>query len=248
MKRKRSLQVVLTREEKASVDMSIRLRELRFKPIIFPTVQFTRVYSDYTGPQNFSQAGWIVFSTSRAVQYFFKRFKQKIDSGVKLCVIGESTRSELNKLNYNETLFLPNALSSTLASGFENIEPCKIVFTCAKSNSSQLTNILGPKGFEVKELPLYTTEIPAEIDETKFEIIKNGYYDVITFASVSAIKHLMMILQGKVSIFKGKTAIVLSPEQKKFLVGSSFDNIICAKKPNEEGIIESLVEYRESLR
>ena len=246
-KRKKSLQVVLTREERASVDMSVKLRDLGFKPIIFPTIQFARVYADYTGAQNFSDYDWLIFPTKRAVQYFFKRFRQKIDSSVKICACGAGAQEELRKNNYTEHKFSEKNSPGAIVKGFEGVPPGKVVYLYAKSSTGQIASLLSPGGFIVRELPLYTTEPPAEVDEMKLEIIKKGYYDIITFASSSAVKHLMMILKGKVGSFKGKTAIVVGAETKKLLVGSAFEKVIVGSPSNEKGLVDALVDYRKSM-
>lgn len=246
-KKRRSIQVVLTREEKASVELSTKLRELLFKPIIFPTIQFTRVYPDYTGPQNFSDVGWIIFPTTRAVQYFFKRFRQKLDPTVKLCAISPAVQKEIEKNDYKVDVLTESNSVKSIEQSLANEKACKIIYPCAKSGRGKLLPLLGPRGFNVVELPLYDTEPPAEIDDSKLEMIKKGYYDVLTFASGSAVRHLMIILKGKVGVFKGKTAVVIGKEAESLLRGSTFSKVIRAKKNNADGLLEALVEYRKSL-
>ena len=243
--------VLVTRPKELVSRLSESLKVKGAEVLEIPAIKIEKIKENDTvkkAIKNIKEYDWIVFTSPSGVKIFFKELvEEKADirilSNIKIAVIGEGTKRELNERGMFPDL-MPEVYDGE-ALGRELAEVCKdgekiLIPRADIGNKKLVEEILSKKQVTINDVPTYSTlyEKSIIIDEKKeFE---NGNIDYAIFTSASTVK-------GFVEITKG--------------LDYSLVNAICiGKQTNEEAMkhgmktfvskkatIESLIELTEEL-
>lgn len=144
---------------------------------------------------------WAVFTSANGVKFFFDYLKEnRTDirslAGLKFAVIGEGTAKALEERGIMYE-YLPTAFSSKDMA--EQMIPHltkedKVLLLRAKEASPELTNALADAGIAYNAVSLYHTVYDERKADELARIVK--FVDYITFASSSAVKAFMKMMDG----------------------------------------------------
>jgi len=144
---------------------------------------------DKTLEQSLSSFGWIVFTSTNGVRFFFQRlYAVKKDvraiASAKIAAIGKTTSDSLKEFGITADIVPKNESSAGLLEEFAklNIQDTKVLLPQSEIASDELSDGLLKMQAEIKRMPVYKT---VEIDPGEIDF---DYIDQILFTSSSTVK------------------------------------------------------------
>jgi uroporphyrinogen III methyltransferase/synthase len=151
--------------------------------------------------RNAGSFDWIIFASANAVDYFMRGLLSNGDvrdlHGVKLCTVGPSTASRLQRYGIRVDLtpaeFRADSLAATLkASG--SLEGQRILIPRANIARDRLAEELRDAGAEVVDVVAYRT-VPGGTERSGeydvYRMLLDRQIDAVTFASASAVRNFV---------------------------------------------------------
>ncbi len=143
---------------------------------------------------------WVIFSSTNAVRFFFKRlFKSGRDlralGRCALAAVGSSTAQALKDMNLKPDLVPDDFRAEGLLDAFERtgVAGRRILIPRAKKAREILPDGLKKMGAQVHVVPAYETKMP-EVSPDALESLEEDIPDVVTFTSSSTVKNLFRLL------------------------------------------------------
>ena len=153
--------------------------------------------------RNAGSFDWIVFASANAVDYFMRRLLAIGDvrdlHGVRLCTVGPSTASRLQRYGIRVDLtpaeFRADALTHALKES-GSLKGRRILMPRADIARDRLAEELREGGAEVVDVVAYRT-IPGSADPGEYDVYRmllDHEIDAVTFASASAVRNFVAML------------------------------------------------------
>ncbi len=143
---------------------------------------------------------WIIFSSTNAVEFFFKRLFQmgrdiRFMGRNAIAAVGSATSQALERLGIKPNLVPEDFRQEGLLDAFKRIgvRGRRILIPRAKKARELLPNGLRALGANVEVVVTYETRLPELTEELKESIGKEPI-DVVTFTSSSTVKNLFKLL------------------------------------------------------
>ena len=200
------MKVVVTRPRQRSRQLVEKLRQLGAEVFEIPTIVTTPISDNRLLQEKLQQISmyqWLVFTSPTGVDIFFEecyqsRFDIRQLSCVKIAVIGEGTRKQLEKKGLQAQLMPPvyqaGALGRVLA---DRLNPGDhILIPRAKEGSRELLQELDRKNnVVVDDVPTYETTYPGIAETIRTEIAGEGQC-ITVFTSASTVKGYIRSMEG----------------------------------------------------
>ncbi|WP_025209039.1 uroporphyrinogen-III synthase [Hippea sp. KM1] len=166
---------------------------------------------------------WVVFTSKRAVEFFFKRINPRCLCNKNIAAIGEKTALALKEKGFQLDYVPEEFYSSSLIEFLKDKEDVLII-TALKYNKAydELEN--------VKVLPVYENFIPDEIEYFKPE----GEFDFGLFSSPSAFWHIKEAFGSYDFAKRIKRIIAIGKTTKSYIESCGFEAEIPAKATIDE--------------
>jgi len=198
--------IVVTRSREQAGELIDMLEERGAEAIPADAIRITEPEDPAPLDEACRNAGsfdWIVFASANAVDYFMRRLLDIGDvrdlHGVRLCTVGPSTASRLQRYGIRVDLmpaeFRADALTDALkASG--SLKGQRILMPRADIARDRLAEELREAGAEVVDVVAYRT-IPGSADRGDYDVYRmllDHQIDAVTFASASAVRNFVAML------------------------------------------------------
>ena len=139
-------------------------------------------------------AQWVVFTSENGVNAFFEglrthKIDQRLLAHLKFAVVGPATAQALLKAGYQADLQPTPHQGQALAQALltQGAAQNTLILARAAQSEPQLSEILNQSGAKVLEYPIYHTHFETTIQELVPELVAEGEFDWIPFASSSAV-------------------------------------------------------------
>lgn len=206
------LRVVVTRPEAGAGELAALLVAEGAAPLLCPTIRIAPPAdsSDLDAALNRLAGepasaggggpGWIVFASANAVAPFVARLtalghrpEDLIGSGIG--AVGPKTAAALAAHGLRVDLLPPDSTARALASAMGDVAGQRILLPQADIARPEIAQALRALGAEVDAVVTYRT-VPAEPDAAVLAELQRGF-DVVTFASGSAVRGFMRLLEER---------------------------------------------------
>lgn len=193
---------------------------------------------------------WLVFTSSNGVRYFFENLKKiqgnhDLPKSLRLAVIGKKTEQDLNSFGYKAAFINPGSTSEDFTLSFiskiknEDKKP-QILLALGSSAREFLQEQL--EEFAIcTRLNLYETKSPGTIDKNTLQIILQDEYEMLLFASPSAIRNFVK-LAGGIQPEKIRAACI-GKTTAKAAIENNVSPVVVAKSSTVAGLFESVLAY-----
>jgi uroporphyrinogen III methyltransferase / synthase len=196
--------IVVTRSREQATELIDMLEERGAEAIPAHAIRITAPEDSAPLENACRNAGsfdWIIFASANAVDYFMRGLLSSGDvrdlHGVKLCTVGPSTASRLQRYGIRVDLtpaeFRADSLADTLkASG--SLKGQRILIPRANIARDRLAEELREAGAEVVDVVAYRT-VPGGTDRSGeydvYRMLLDRQIDAVTFASASAVRNFV---------------------------------------------------------
>src|SRR6185503_13692658 len=202
--------VLVTRARPQAEEMTVLLEGLGATVIHVPTIEF--VPPDDLAPldnaiNNLDQYGWIIFTSSNAVDFFLRRLRENRSEGVavlgtrSICAIGTATARALEEAGIRANVVAQESTSEGVLReliehiGGENIvRDLSILIPRAKVARDVLPSRLRDLGAHVEVVETYQTVLPQVTPASLKKLFEETRIDVITFTSSSTVSNLATLV------------------------------------------------------
>lgn len=191
------LRVVVTRAAHQAEDLAAPLRSYGANIITLPLVGIVPPLHPEPlkrAASNANSYDWIVFSSANAVTAFRTALDGSPGSVVaRIAAIGPATRETAEQAGFHVDLIPESYIAESLAEAFnqESLGGCRILIPSAAVARDVVPVALRQRGALVNVVEAYRNILPPESAARAPEIFRPPYPDWITFASSSAVDHLV---------------------------------------------------------
>ena len=205
--------------------------------------------------RNAGSFDWIVFASANAVDYFMQRLLANGDvrdlHGVRLCTVGPSTASRLQRYGIRVDLtpaeFRADALAEALT-GSGSLEGQRILMPRADIARDRLAEQLREAGAEVVDVVAYRT-VPGSADRDDdydvYRMLLDHQIDAVTFASASAVKNFVaMIGQDQAADLLHSTVVAsIGPVTAEAAQQLGINTTVMPERYTIPDLVDALVEH-----
>jgi uroporphyrinogen III methyltransferase/synthase len=199
--------IVVTRSREQAVELIDMLEERGAEAIAAHAIRITTPEDPGPLADACAKAGtfdWIVFASANAVDYFMNCLLSRGDvrdlHGVRLCTVGPSTASRLQRYGIRVDLmpaeFRAEAIADALKSSGD-LKGLRILLPRADIARDRLAEELRAAGAEVVDVAAYRT-MPGNADRDSdydvYRMLLDRQIDAVTFASASAVRNFVAML------------------------------------------------------
>ncbi len=231
--------IVITRPAERAQDSVEMVKSYGAIPIVTPTIELkdSKPEEMINLCKILHELDWLVFTSPRAIESFFKYCNLDNAPDLKVAVIGPKTAEPLEKYGVNIDLIPENYTAEGLLEAFKqfNVEGMKIGLPRTIVARYTLPHGLEDRGAEVILADAYKSEMPD--DKSKiYELIDdilNRDIDVIMFTSPLTVKNLIKIAKDNdkgeiIDIMQNKEVLVaaIGPITKKVLDAYEIDPVM----------------------
>ena len=196
----RGQRIVVTRAVHQAEELAAPLRELGAEPILLPLIGIAP--PDDIAPliqaaQHAGEYDWIIFTSVNAIAAFVAELP---DTGEffrpRIATIGPATREVAEEYGFRVELTPDKYVAEALSAAFRGhpLDGKRILIPSAAETRNVVPNELRQRGAEVDVVQAYQNVIPHDAPGRVQEVFQDPLPDWITFASSSAVDHLVALL------------------------------------------------------
>ena len=194
--------------------------------------------------------GWVIFTSANGVRHFFHYLHAaghdtRAFRNTQVAVVGPGTAEALAEFGIRADTVPQEAIGENIADELQGKELTRrrVLVPRAEGARPDLIRWLRAQGAEVEEIPLYSSELPRNPDESVMARIRNGDIDVFTFASSSAVRNLMKMLGGDTRGLASATIACIGPLTAETARRSGLPVHVVAAEHNIPGMMQALRDY-----
>lgn len=252
--------IVVTRARVQASKLLDIIEELGGEAIEFPSIEIAKekdLSKLHQAFSNLDKYQWLIFTSVNAVEIFFEELLEK-DYDVRdlknilICAIGPATAKEVKKRGLKVDI-IPNeyraeAIIEEMSTKIQSGD--KVLLPRARGARAILPDSLSDLGAEVDEIHIYEALTASLISQEKFELIKQGHVDYITFTSSSTVSNFVKLIgRENVCLVNEKVKIAcIGPITAETAIEHGFSIDILAENYTIDGLVEALLKFEEDLK
>ncbi|WP_459201944.1 uroporphyrinogen-III synthase [Methanococcus sp. CF] len=236
------MKVVITRPVEKGMDFSEMLEKTGFETIIFPTLELVFKKAQI----NLEKYSWIVFTSPRGIEGFFKNLTLediKKVSTKKIGAIGIETAKEFEKIFEKTVDVIPELYTAEhlLEALQREVKPDERVLVPTTPSTRDVLK----KGLNADLIFVYSSEepenIPEKLEELEKQVIsenKNKRKVILTFTSGLTAKNFFKHCRPEfLELLKEQYVVSIGPITKKNVDSFGFDSLMPKKNYTVEGML-----------
>ncbi|MDD5544555.1 MAG: uroporphyrinogen-III synthase [Acidobacteriia bacterium] len=195
---------------------------------------------------------WIVFTSTNAVRQWVRRAvevgRRSISPKNKIATVGAATARQLEALGFQVDL-VPEKFhaSGLLAAWSGDLAGQKFLLPRGDLARPELPEGLRARGALVREVVVYQTRELLDQEAAWVDRLRQGEFDVVTFASPSAVESFVDIAGHGEDVRTRLTAASIGPTTSKALREHGLEVAMEAATSTWEGLKEAIVRYFDHL-
>lgn len=248
--------ILITRRAEQADDFITEIETRGGRAVVIPLIQISDPESWLpcdTALENLSGYTGIIFTSQNAVEKFFRRLRERrieIPGNIDIYAVGQRTREAITKEGV-AVAFVPQNFSSTAlidSMNQENLQGKKFLIPRGNLNASDLETALTQRGAVVTSVEVYRNTMPDEATMNDLrERVSRNEFDVVTFASSSAVKNFARVISPAMVNNKTKIAVI-GPSTKETAHTLKFPIDIEAKQSTALGLVDAITEFYSNLK
>lgn len=243
----RGQRIVVTRASHQAEELAGPLREAGAEPILLPLIGIAPP-DDMTplvnAAQHADEYDWIIFTSANAITAFVAELP---DTGEwfrpRIATIGPATAEVAEEYGFRVEVMPEKYVAESLAIAFRPfpLDGKRILIPCAAVSRDVVPNELRNRGAEVDVVAAYQNVIPYGAPQQAQGIFQEPLPDWVTFASSSAVHHLVALIS--VEVLSGIKLASIGPATSATMIEYGLVVTSEALKHTIPGLIEAMRNY-----
>jgi uroporphyrinogen III methyltransferase/synthase len=250
--------IVVTRSREQAVELIDMLEERGAEAIPAHAIRIMKPDDPAPLEDACAKAGtfdWIVFASANAVDYFMNCLLAMGDvrdlHGVRLCAVGPSTASRLQRYGIRVDLMPPefrsDAIAETLKSSGD-LRGRRILLPRANIARDRLAEELREEGADVVDVIAYRT-MPGSTDRDSdydvYRMLLDRQIDAVTFASASAVRNFVAMLgqEQAADLLQSTVVASIGPVTAEAAQQLGVTTTVMPERYTIPDLVDALVEY-----
>lgn len=237
--------VLVTRPVHQSKALADALRAEGAQPIVFPVIEIVPLGPDRIRSllKDAGEYDWAIFTSVNTVETVMSAVEGL--PAVRIAAIGSPTARALAARGIEVDLvpdeFVAEAVVAALVE--RGVEGKRILLPRADIARDTLPDGLRAAGATVEVVPVYSTQMPAQVDRAILDSITRGQIDIITFTSPSTVRNLMTLVGG--ALPSGSWIACIGPVTARAAQEAGLSVDIVASEYTVSGLVSALVESED---
>jgi uroporphyrinogen III methyltransferase/synthase len=250
--------VLVTRTRLQASELARALAEHGAEPIELPAIEIIETadateVTEAIDALRSSAYRWCVFTSQNAVDIFVRHLREaghdvRAFGRTSIAAIGPGTDAALARHGLRADVvperFVAEGLIDALASRVMRGQ--RVLVPRADGARDALIDNLRERGALVDELVLYRAAIPRDPDAEGLRLLRAGAIDTATFASSSAVRNLIAMLDGDVSPLRDVCIAVIGPVTAQAVRDAGLRVYVEASTYTVPGLVEALLTHAEA--
>lgn len=248
--------IINTRAKDQASTLSEKLTALGAEVLSLPTIEIIpaapggELDTEITDLENY---GWLIFTSTNSVDFFFKRLIALHRStspvkNIRIASIGPGTTAALSALGVTASITATDSVGEGLAASLKSAgdwKGIKVLLPRAEKARDILPDTLNALGADLTVVTAYRTVVPGTVDRSIIETIVHRRYDCCTFTSASTFENLVKIIgqnsfSRMLSSFK---AASIGPSTSRAIRKAGIEPMVEAKVHTIPGLVEAISDY-----
>jgi uroporphyrinogen III methyltransferase/synthase len=256
--------IIVTRSREQATELIDMLEERGAEAIPAHSIRITAAEDPAPLEEACRQAGsfnWIIFASANAVDYFMRGLLTRGDvrdlHGVRLCTVGPSTASRLQRYGIRVDLtpaeFRADALLDALKA-FGSLNGQRVLIPRTNIARDRLAEGLREAGADVVDIVAYRT-MPGGIERSGeydiYRLLLDRQIDAVTFASASAVRNFVSMIgeDQAADLLKSTVVASIGPVTAEAAQQLGIQTTIMPARYTMPDLVDALVEhFGESVR
>ena len=212
--------------------------------IHFPTIKTEPLDFSIDNVENYDV---FIFTSQKAVKYFFKKVPPEKLKVKTFIAVGEKTEKKLRNYGFSNILIPEDnrakGIVELILSNFESFKNKKILFPRAREGRREIIEQLSEK-LDITPVDVYQTKTnyPENIETVKNMLLQNKI-KVLAFTSPSSFKNFMKIFKGEnTKLFENKIIATIGETTKEEIEKTNLKVSITPKKSSIEDLLKEISE------
>lgn len=248
------LTVLVTRAPERAQGLVTALEVVGALPVVLPAIVIERVedqaaLATATRRLVTGDFDWIVFTSANAVGPIADQLRSisglPLASRVKVAAVGEATVAKLRDVGMDADLVPDDASAAGLVDGMRQrgIDGDRIL--CPQGNLARPTLVDGLRaaGATVDTVMAYRTVPASEADPVVRRMAHEGRFDVVTFASPSAVDGFLATIGADLPALSGACFVCIGSTTAAAVRARGLPVHAVAEEPTDGGLVEAIIRY-----
>jgi uroporphyrinogen-III synthase len=240
--------VVVTRAVHQAEELAEPLRALGAEVILLPVIEIAPPADSQPLADAAARAheyDWIIFTSANAVAAFAAELQEPLYSRrTRVATIGAATHDVAEQYGFEVSLMPEKFVAESLVAAFgnENLEGRRILIPSAAVTRDVVPRELRQRGAVVDVVEAYRNVIPAVAPARAQAIFAEPFPTWLTFASSSAVDHLLAIIS--VELLQQVKIASIGPVTSETLRKHNLTVAVEAREHSTTGLVEAMVKHR----
>ncbi len=249
--------VLVTRTRHQASALGRLLAQEGAQPVELPVLEIKRRFDEdelagVAEALRKGEYGWVAFTSANAVDIFFDfLWNRRLDArsvSARVAAIGSGTAEVLKRWGVRVDLtpapdrYTAEGLLAAFDEQFD-VRSQSVLLPRAEGAREVLVDGLAERGAQVREIILYVAAPPDAPDADAMRRLRSGEVDVVTFASSSAVKNLLALLDGDTAPLQRPLIACIGP-----ITAASVEEVVrrrpdvVAKEHTTAGLVAAMAE------
>ena len=217
------LRVLVTRTREQASELSRLLAEHGAEPIELPTIEIVETadageIDAAIAELRTSAYNWVIFTSPNAIAVFVRLLAERgLDARAfgraQVAAIGPGSAGALQRAGIFPDVVPAEYVAEGLLDALKGrvLRGARVLLPRAEGARDTLIDGLEARGTRVDELTLYRATVPRDADIEGLRRLHDGEIDIVTFASSSAVRNLVEMLDGQIDVLQRVRIAAIGP-------------------------------------
>lgn len=244
--------VLVTRAPERASGLVAALEAAGALPVVLPTISVApveddSVLQDMAGRLATGGFDWVVITSANAVEPLLHHIRHS-ETGLRpfrIGAVGAATRAKLQAWGYDADIVPTTATAAGLVAALraEGIEGARML--CPQGNLARpaLVDGLRAAGATVEPVLAYRTKVGGETQPAMQRLAHEGRFDVVTFASPSAVDGFLAAVGAELAALSGACFVSIGPTTANAARDRGLPVHAVADEPSDSGMVAAIIDY-----
>ncbi len=242
------MRLLITRPKEDADPLANLLRKAGHQPVIFPllSIVYEKGATTKLASYKLNDVQALLMTSANGVRSFAHADKRR---AFKVMAVGEATAKVARQAGFKDVVVAGGDVEALAKTVKETLDPQAglLLHGAGTKLAGDLKGLLEKEGFHYERLSLYHADKTQNLSASLINQFKEGMIDGVTLYSPRTADSFAALVEkaGLKEEMKKVTAFGLSEAVAQKLGGLMFENIVTAKTPDQDALLQAINQYKE---